>query len=100
MAFKFCFLYIGSGGLGWQSRLCTRKLKSPELISTAINLSYFKKAAPKHNGLWIDKYNKGCKYLSKLIEDENAEKELLDCADNYIVDNSIKKVIKDKRKMQ
>ncbi|CAG8854407.1 39892_t:CDS:1, partial [Gigaspora margarita] len=75
------------------------KLKSPELISTAINLSYFKKATPKHNGLWIDKYNKGYKYLSKLIEDENVEKKLLDCADNYVVDNSIKKVIKDKREM-
>ncbi|CAG8833134.1 14637_t:CDS:2 [Gigaspora margarita] len=72
------------GGLGWQSHLRTWSLL----------------AIPKHNGLWIDKYNKGCKYLLKLIGDENAEKKLLDCANNYVVDNSIKKVIKDKRKMQ
>ncbi|CAG8589160.1 10354_t:CDS:2, partial [Gigaspora rosea] len=74
------------------------KLKSPELISTAVNLSYLKKAAPKHDGLWRDKYNKAREYLSKQIGDTNAEKELLDCADNYVIDHSIKKVIKDKKK--
>ncbi|CAG8847964.1 26594_t:CDS:1, partial [Gigaspora margarita] len=74
------------------------KLKSPELISTAVNLSYLKKAAPKHEGLWRDKYNKAREYLSKQIGDANAEKELLECADDYVIDNSIKKVIKDKKK--
>ncbi|CAG8826537.1 42228_t:CDS:1, partial [Gigaspora margarita] len=60
-----------------QKKITNDKLKSPELISTAINLLYLKKAAPKHEGLWRDKYNKARKYLSKLIGDENAEKELL-----------------------
>ncbi|CAG8812231.1 13476_t:CDS:1, partial [Gigaspora rosea] len=81
-----------------QKNIKNNKLKSPELISTAVNLSYLKKAAPKHEGLWRDKYNKAREYLSKQIGDANAEKELLDCADNYVIDNSIKKVIKDKKK--
>ncbi|CAG8790817.1 18836_t:CDS:2, partial [Gigaspora rosea] len=74
------------------------KLKSPELISTAINLSYLKKAAPKHEGLWRAKYNKAREYLSKQIGDEKAEKELLDTTDKYVVDNCAKKVIKDKKR--
>ncbi|CAG8847006.1 30681_t:CDS:2, partial [Gigaspora margarita] len=61
-----------------QKKITNDKLKSPELISTAINLSYLKKAAPKHEGLRRDKYNKACEYLLKLIGDENAKKELLD----------------------
>ncbi|CAG8823110.1 8197_t:CDS:2, partial [Gigaspora rosea] len=56
------------------------------------------KAAPKHESLWKDKYDKAREYLSKLIGDKNAEKELLDCADNYVVENSTKKVIKDKKR--
>ncbi|RIB28439.1 hypothetical protein C2G38_1492983 [Gigaspora rosea] len=84
-----------------QENIKNNKLKSPELpslLETAINLSYLKKAAPKHEGLWRDKYNKAREYLSKQIGDANAEKELLDCADNYVVENSIKKVIKDKKR--
>ncbi|CAG8714537.1 1238_t:CDS:1, partial [Gigaspora rosea] len=56
------------------------------------------KAASKHEGLWRDKYNKAHEYLSKLVGDKNAEKELLDCANNYVFDNSTKKVIKDKKR--
>ncbi|CAG8826223.1 46422_t:CDS:2, partial [Gigaspora margarita] len=67
------------------------KLKSPELISTAVNLSYLNKATLKHESLWRDKYNKVREYLSKQIGYANTEKELLECADNY-------KVIKDKKK--
>ncbi|CAG8736367.1 2332_t:CDS:2, partial [Gigaspora rosea] len=70
----------------------------PSLLSTAINLSYLKKAASKHEGLWRNEYNKAREYLSKQIRDANAEKELLECADNYVIDNFIKKVIKDKKK--
>ncbi|CAG8782068.1 44492_t:CDS:1, partial [Gigaspora margarita] len=62
------------------------------------NLSYLKKAAPKHESLWKDKYNKARNYLSKQIGDANAEKELLDCADNYVIENCTKKVITDKKK--
>ncbi|CAG8757943.1 22976_t:CDS:2, partial [Gigaspora rosea] len=85
-----------------QKNIKNNKLKNlpelPSLLSTAINLSYLKKAAPKHEGLWRNKYNKAREYLSKQIEDANAEKELLECADDYVIDNSIKKVIKDKKK--
>ncbi|CAG8823924.1 20375_t:CDS:1, partial [Gigaspora rosea] len=85
-----------------QEKTTNDKLKKlpelPSLLETAINLSYLKNAAPKHEGLWRDKYNKAREYLSKKIGDENAEKELLDCADNYVVDNSAKKVIKDKKR--
>ncbi|CAG8856109.1 32735_t:CDS:1, partial [Gigaspora margarita] len=79
-------------------KITNDKLKSPEVISTAVNLSYLKKAAPKHESLWKDKYDKAREYLSNLIGDKNAEKELLDCADNYVVENSTKKVIKDKKR--
>ncbi|KAF0368613.1 hypothetical protein F8M41_013448 [Gigaspora margarita] len=61
------------------------KLKSPELISTAVNLSYLNKAALKHESLWRDKYNKVREYLSKQIGNVNNEKELLECADNYVL---------------
>ncbi|CAG8811168.1 40786_t:CDS:2, partial [Gigaspora margarita] len=81
-----------------QKNIKNSKLKSPALISTAVNLSYLKKAAPKHEGLWRDKYNKAREYLSKQIGDANAEKKLLECANDYVIDNSIKKVIKDKKK--
>ncbi|RIB08048.1 hypothetical protein C2G38_2147276 [Gigaspora rosea] len=81
-----------------QKKITNDKLKLPELNSTAVNLSYLKKAAPKHESLWKDKYDKARDYLSKQIGDANAEKELLECADNYVIDHSIKKVIKDKKK--
>ncbi|CAG8713061.1 4588_t:CDS:2, partial [Gigaspora rosea] len=84
-----------------QEKIKNTKLKSPEFspcLETAISIAYLKKAAPKHEGLWKDKYNKAREYLSKKIGDANAEKELLECADNYVIDNSIKKVIKDKKK--
>ncbi|CAG8784454.1 17255_t:CDS:1, partial [Cetraspora pellucida] len=38
------------------------------------------------------------KYISDQIGDEDAEKELLDCADDFVVDNCVKKVIKDKKR--
>ncbi|CAG8817172.1 20253_t:CDS:1, partial [Cetraspora pellucida] len=85
-----------------QPKLTNKKLQLPNLpsiLSTAINLSYLKKAAPKHEGIWKDKHDKARKYLSDQIGDEDAEKELLDCADDYVVDNCIKKVIKDKKRI-
>ncbi|CAG8609803.1 12271_t:CDS:2, partial [Cetraspora pellucida] len=84
-----------------QPKLTNKKLQLPNLpsiLSTAINLSYLKKAAPKHEGIWKDKHDKARKYLSDQIGDEDAEKELLDCANDYVVDNCIKKVIKDKKR--
>ncbi|CAG8691244.1 9806_t:CDS:2, partial [Cetraspora pellucida] len=84
-----------------QPKLTNKKLQLPNLssiLATAINLSYLKKAASQHEGEWKDKYNKARKYLSDQIEDTNAEKELLECTDDYVVDNCIKKVIKDKKR--
>ncbi|CAG8830656.1 2095_t:CDS:1, partial [Cetraspora pellucida] len=85
-----------------QPKLTNKKLQLPNLpsiLSTAINLSYLKKAAPKHESVWKDKHDKARKYLSDQIGDEDAEKELLDCADDYVIDNCIKKVIKDKKRI-
>ncbi|CAG8645534.1 14779_t:CDS:2, partial [Dentiscutata erythropus] len=81
-----------------QNNIPNEKLKSPDLLSTAVILSYLKNAAPKHEGQWKDKYNKAREYLSKKIGDPNAEKELLDFTDNYVVDNCAKKAIKDKKR--
>ncbi|CAG8824820.1 9263_t:CDS:1, partial [Cetraspora pellucida] len=84
-----------------QPTLTNNKLQLPNLpsiLSTAINLSYLKNAAPKLKGVWEDKYNKARKYLSDQIGDEDAEKELLKCADDYVVDNCAKKVIKNKKR--
>ncbi|CAG8459731.1 8464_t:CDS:2, partial [Scutellospora calospora] len=84
-----------------QKKISNIKLKSPEFsssLSTAINISYLKKAASQYEGQWIDKYNKAREYLSKQVGDANAEKELLECADNYVVENCTKKVIKDKKR--
>ncbi|CAG8668491.1 16148_t:CDS:2, partial [Cetraspora pellucida] len=84
-----------------QPKLTNKKLQLPNLpsiLATAINLSYLKKAALKHEGVWKDKHDKARKYLSDQIGDEDAEKELLDCTDDYVVDNCIKKVIKDKKR--
>ncbi|CAG8832862.1 1547_t:CDS:1, partial [Cetraspora pellucida] len=84
-----------------QPKLTNKKLQLPNLpslLATAINLSYLKNAAPKHKGVWEDKYDKARKYLSDQIKDEDAEKELLNCADDYVVDNCIKKVVKDKKR--
>ncbi|CAG8564968.1 9875_t:CDS:10, partial [Dentiscutata erythropus] len=84
-----------------QKKIKNNKLKSPELLSslgTAINISYLKKAAPQHESLWKDKYDKARKYLSQQIGDAEAEKELLKLADDYVVENSIKKVIKNKKR--
>ncbi|CAG8834440.1 3526_t:CDS:1, partial [Cetraspora pellucida] len=77
------------------------KLKSPESsswLSTAINLSYLKNAASKLGDQWKDKYDKAHDYLSKQIGDADAEKELLDLTDNYVVDNCAKKAIKDNKR--
>ncbi|CAG8487480.1 11492_t:CDS:2, partial [Scutellospora calospora] len=94
----------------------TIQIKSSSYLATVINLSYLKKveklkkkpasitigylklAAP-NNYNWKDKYDKGREYLSKQIGDAYAEKELLDCTDNYVVENYTKKVIKDKKRM-
>ncbi|CAG8444906.1 4173_t:CDS:10, partial [Scutellospora calospora] len=81
-----------------QEKITNDKLKSPSILSTAINLSYLKKAASKHKGEWIDKYNKAREYLSKQIDDADAEKELLECADDYVIENCTKKVIKNKKR--
>ncbi|KAF0332761.1 serine/threonine protein kinase, partial [Gigaspora margarita] len=77
------------------------KLKSPESKpwwTTALTLSYLKVAAPDHKKLWEDKDKKARKYLSEQIGDAELEKELLDCADKYVVDNVTKKVEKDHKK--
>jgi len=81
-----------------QNNVTNEKLKSPDLLSTAVILSYLKNAAPKFEGQWKDKYNKSREYLKKRIGDENAEKELLDTTDKYVADNCAKKVIKDKKR--
>ncbi|CAG8788003.1 21339_t:CDS:1, partial [Gigaspora rosea] len=81
-----------------QNNVTNEKLKSPDLLSTAVILSYLKNAAPKFEGQWKDKYNKSREYLKKQIGDENAEKELLDTTDKYVADNCAKKVIKDKKR--
>ncbi|CAG8826032.1 6478_t:CDS:1, partial [Cetraspora pellucida] len=84
-----------------KKNITNKKLQSPEYLSslaTAVNLSYLKKTAPKLEGEWKDKYNKAREYLSKQIGDANTEKELEECADNYVVENCIKKVIKNKRR--
>ncbi|CAG8677318.1 2930_t:CDS:2, partial [Cetraspora pellucida] len=84
-----------------QKKITNKKLLSPELLSslaTAINISYLKKAASQHEGELKDKYNKALEYLKKQIGDENAEKELLECTDDFVVENCIKKVIKDKKR--
>ncbi|CAG8826116.1 13137_t:CDS:1, partial [Dentiscutata erythropus] len=85
------------------AKKCTqnKKLRSPESEpwwKTALTLSYLKVAAPHHKKLWEDKYNKAREYLSKQIGDAAAEKELLDCADAYVIDNVTKKVEKDHKK--
>ncbi|CAG8815286.1 14767_t:CDS:1, partial [Cetraspora pellucida] len=84
-----------------QPTLTNNKLQLPNLLSilsTAINLSYLKNTAPKLKGVWEDKYNKARKYLSDHIGDEDAEKELLKCADDYVIDNCAKKMIKNKKR--
>ncbi|CAG8746677.1 5463_t:CDS:1, partial [Acaulospora colombiana] len=82
---------------------CTtnEKLKKPESASwwnTALTLSYLKNAASQHEGEWRDKYNKAREYLASQVGDAEAEKELLDTADKYVVDNVTKKVIVEKKK--
>ncbi|CAG8611584.1 1530_t:CDS:2, partial [Cetraspora pellucida] len=84
-----------------QKKITNKKLLSPELsssLATAINISYLKKAASQHEGELKDKYNKALEYLKKQIGDENAEKELLECTDDFVVENCIKKAIKDKKR--
>ncbi|CAG8741616.1 36954_t:CDS:2, partial [Gigaspora margarita] len=68
------------------------KLKSPKSEpwwKTALTLSYLKFVAPDHKKLWEDKDKKA---------HAETEKELLDCADKYVVDNVTKKVEKDHKK--
>ncbi|CAG8839469.1 16293_t:CDS:1, partial [Cetraspora pellucida] len=77
------------------------KLQSPDLsssLATAINLSYLKNAADKYKGDWEDKYNKARDYLSKQIGDADAEKELLDCADEYVIDKTTSRVIEENKR--
>ncbi|KAF0449009.1 kinase-like protein [Gigaspora margarita] len=81
-----------------QNNITNKKLKSPELLSTAINLSYLNKAASEFEDQWKDKYNKAREYLSKQIGNADAEKELLKFTDNYVIENCSKKVIKDQKR--
>ncbi|CAG8827092.1 10426_t:CDS:1, partial [Dentiscutata erythropus] len=84
-----------------QKKIKNNKLKSPEhssSLETAVNLAYLKKAASQYGDIWKDKYNKAREYLSKQIGDAEAEQELLECADNYVTENAINKVINNKRK--
>ncbi|CAG8820522.1 8479_t:CDS:2, partial [Cetraspora pellucida] len=70
-----------------KEKITNPKLKLLDLsssLATAVNISYLKNAADKYEGDWVDKYNKARDYLSKQIGDANAEKELLDCADEYL----------------
>ncbi|RIB18066.1 hypothetical protein C2G38_2086696 [Gigaspora rosea] len=80
------------------NNITNKKLKSPELFSTAIILSYLKNVAPKFEGQWKNKYNKAHEYLSKQIGDAYAEKELLVFTDNYVINKYAKKAIKDKKR--
>ncbi|CAG8817595.1 19139_t:CDS:1, partial [Gigaspora rosea] len=81
-----------------KKNITNEKLKPPELLSTAVNLSYLKNAAPQHEGEWRDNYDKAREYLSKKIGDKNAEEELLECADKYVVDKITGKVIEEKKR--
>ncbi|CAG8480308.1 5401_t:CDS:2 [Dentiscutata heterogama] len=81
-----------------QNNITNKKLKSPGLLSTAINLSYLRNAASEFKDQWEDKYDNAREYLSKQIRDANAEKELLEFTDNYVIDNCAKKAIKDKKR--
>ncbi|CAG8700397.1 11506_t:CDS:1, partial [Acaulospora colombiana] len=81
-----------------QSYTTNEKLKKPESTSwwtTAVNLSYLKNAAAQHEGEWRDKYNKAREYLSSKIGDADAEKEILEVTDKYVVDKATHKVIED-----
>ncbi|CAG8857192.1 1506_t:CDS:1, partial [Gigaspora margarita] len=49
-------------------------------------------------GDWEDKYNKAREYLSNQIGDKKAEEELIECADEYVVDKVTDKVIKEKER--
>ncbi|CAG8785537.1 8527_t:CDS:1, partial [Cetraspora pellucida] len=84
-----------------KKKVTNKKLQSPDLSSsleTAVNISYLKNAASKYKGEWEEKYNKARDYLSKQIGDADAEKELLDCADEYVVEQTTNKVIEEKKK--
>ncbi|CAG8817425.1 18562_t:CDS:1, partial [Dentiscutata erythropus] len=84
-----------------QKNITNNKLKVPDLstsLSTAVNLSYLKNLAPHHEGVWKDKYDKAREYLSKQIGDKDAENELLDCTDEYVVDKATNKVIEEKKR--
>ncbi|CAG8522066.1 3594_t:CDS:2 [Dentiscutata erythropus] len=78
-----------------KKNITNKKLKLPEFslsFETAINLSYLKNVTSQHESVWRDKYNKAREYLSKQIGDTDAEKELLECVDKYIVDKATDKV--------
>ncbi|CAG8762526.1 16388_t:CDS:1, partial [Acaulospora colombiana] len=60
-----------------------------------VNLSYLKNAAAQHEGEWREKYNKAREYLSSQIGDADAEKEILEVTDKYVVDKATHKVIED-----
>ncbi|CAG8857316.1 38427_t:CDS:1, partial [Gigaspora margarita] len=84
-----------------QKKTKNNKLKSSDLsssIATAVSIAYLYKAAPKHKNVWKDKCDKARGHISNQIGDADAEKELLELVDNYVVENCIKKVIKDKKR--
>ncbi|CAG8502379.1 24218_t:CDS:2, partial [Racocetra persica] len=84
-----------------QKNITNKKLESPKsssLFSTAINLSYLKNVAYKLEDLWKNEYDKSHEYLSKQIGDADAEKELLEFTDNYVIDICAKKTIKDEKR--
>ncbi|CAI2176705.1 3434_t:CDS:2, partial [Funneliformis geosporum] len=83
-----------------QQYVTTENLKDakPSWITTSVNIAYLKNLADKHEGEWKEKYDKARQYLSKEINNPQVEEELINASDKYVVDQSTKKVIKDKKK--
>ncbi|CAG8561234.1 25093_t:CDS:2, partial [Racocetra persica] len=65
---------------------------------TGLTISYLNIAAPHHKKQWEDKSKKAHDYLSKQIGDADAEKELLDCTNKFVVDKITDKVIDEKKR--
>ncbi|CAG8682006.1 9818_t:CDS:2, partial [Funneliformis mosseae] len=83
-----------------QKYVTTEKLKDakPSWITTSVNISYLKNLADKHEGEWKEKYDKARQYLAKEINNPQVEEELMKASDKFVVDQSTRKVIKDKKK--
>ncbi|CAG8480327.1 5402_t:CDS:2, partial [Dentiscutata heterogama] len=82
------------------NNITSKKLQLPEFsssIETAINLSYLKSFVSQHEDEWRDNYNKALEYLSKQIGDAGAERELLECADKYVANKAMDKVIEENK---